>query len=430
MLRLAAYMNQIDLRKKVVFNTFSQIVSKILSVLLSLISLGLLTRYLGVEKYGWFTLVFTYVSFFTTIADIGYNQTIVREFSRDIQKSKQIFGTLFNFKLILICISIIAALLGLLFVPYHPDLKSAIIIGIVALSISNLSSYGTSILQSQLRLDLVALLDLIVKGITVLFIALFVRWNLSFYYSIYAILFGNLIGACIEYFFVKDWIVLGPYFDKKLILKMIKISLPVGITAVLTMLYFKIDALMLSVIRSPVEVGIYALAYKILDNVIMLWGLIMASIFPLLSKYHGMNDSTLYKKLLTKTIRLSVLLSVVILITGVTLAPFIIRVLGGSKFYSSIAPLKILLWAVPFLFLDNIFYNIMLSFGKTTYMIVPLITSLLVTVVLNILIIPKYGYMGASYVTVITEIITAGTYLFLFMTKFKKERKFLTLYGT
>jgi O-antigen/teichoic acid export membrane protein len=397
-----------------------------MSVLLSLISLGLLTRYLGAEKYGWFTLVFTYVSFFTTLADIGYNQTIVREFSRDIQKSKEIFGTLFNFKLILIGISIIAALVGLLFVPYQPDLKVAIVIGIVALAISNLSSYGTSILQSQLRLDLVALLDLIVKGITVLFIFFFVRWNLNFYYSIYAILFGNLIGACIEYFFIKDWIVIGPYFDRTLIRRMIKISLPVGITAVLTMLYFKVDTLMLSIIRSPVEVGIYALAYKILDNVIMLWGLIMASIFPLLSRYHGKNDSITYKKLLRNTVKLSIVLSIFILLVGHFFAPFIIRVLGGSKFYSSIAPLKVLLWAVPFLFLDNIFYNVMLSFGKTTYMIIPLLTSLVVTVVLNSLIIPTYGYMGASYVTVITEIITAGTYLYLFITKFKEERQFLT----
>ncbi len=424
MLPLAAYMNKVDLLYKIFMNTFLQGISKLISIFLSLVSLGLLTRYLGAEKYGWFTLVFTYVSFFTTLADIGYNQTIVREFSRDIQKSKELFGTLFNFKLVLIGISIIAALLGLLFVPYAYDLKIAIIIGIVALAISNLGSYGTSILQSQLRLDLVAILDLVVKGITVLCIAIFVHLNLHFYFSIYAILIGNVAGAVIEYFFVKDWIVIGPYFDRARIRHMIHISLPVGITAVLTMLYFKVDTLMLSVIRSPVEVGIYALAYKILDNIIMLWGLIMASIFPLLSNYHGSNSNAKYAALLRNTIRLSLGLSVLILVFGNTLAPLIIRILGGSKFYSSIEPMKVLLWAVPFLFLDNIFYNVMLSFGKTKYLIIPLITSLIVTLILNSLIIPTYGYMGASVVTVITEIITMITYIYLFITKFSKERAF------
>jgi O-antigen/teichoic acid export membrane protein len=104
------------------------------------------------------------------------------------------------------------------------------------------------------------------------------------------------------------------------------------------------------------------------------------------------------------------------------------RILGGSKFYSSIEPFRILLWAVPFLFLDNIFYNIILSIGKTVYLIVPLITSLIVTITLNSIVIPQYGYIGASYVTVATECITACIYLVLFLTKFKAEKKYLSLF--
>lgn len=419
-------MSKTSVSNRIIINTITQILSKVFAVGLSIISVALLARYLGAEKYGWFTLVFTYVSFFTTLADVGYNQTIVRELSLDIKRSHEAYATFFNIKILLIAISIIAALVGLGFTPYESDLKIAIIIGIAALTISNLSSYGTSILQSKLRLDLVSLLDLLTKGVTVICIYFFIRYDLGFYSIIYAVLIGNVVGMIVEYFFVRDWIVLSLHFDKKIANSILKISFPVGITAVLTMVYFKVDTLMLSMIRTPVEVGIYALAYKVLDNIIMLWGLIMASIFPLLSKYHGNADNISYRRLVKNTTLIAIGLSCLVILIGNTSAPLIMRILGGSKFYSSIEPFKILLYAVPFLFINNIFFNIILSFGKTNYLIIPLLSSLALTIILNAFIIPLHGYIGASYVTVVTELITSSVYLYILFSRFKEQKVYLS----
>lgn len=418
-------MSKMSVGNRIIINTIIQILSKVFSVGLSIISVALLARYLGAEKYGWFTLVFTYVSFFTTLADVGYNQTIVRELSVDVKRSRDTYATFFNIKVILIVTSIVAAIVGLVLTPYDHDLKMAIIIGIVALTVSNLSSYGTSILQSKLRLDLVSLLDLLTKSITVLCIYFFIRYDLGFYSIIYAVLIGNVVGILVEFFFVRDWIVFSLHFDRDIARRILKISFPVGVTAVLTMVYFKIDTLMLSMIRTPVEVGIYALSYKVLDNIIMFWGLIMASIFPLLSKYHGNHDSISYRRLIKNTFLIAVGLSCAVMLLGNPSAPLIMRVLGGSKFYSSIEPFKILLYAVPFLFINNIFFNIILSFGKTNYLIFPLLSSLVLTILLNAFIIPLHGYIGASYVTLVTEIITSCVYVYIFFLKFKEQKVYM-----
>jgi O-antigen/teichoic acid export membrane protein len=420
-------MNTSVLNSKIIVNTLSQFGSKISSVLLSLVTVSLLTRYLGAEKYGWFTLVFTYVSFFTTLADVGYNQTIVREYSRDSERSIRVYSTLFNFKLILIGLSVILALIGLLFFPYEPMLKTAIIIGIVAVAVSNLGSYGTSILQSQLRLDVVAALDIFIKVITVVFIAIFVHLGLNFYYIVGSILIGNVCGLIVEYFTIKDWIVFHFYFDKALIRKILRISIPVGITAFLSILYFKVDTLMLSLMRSPEEVGIYGLSYKLLDNILMLWGLFMASIFPLLSRYYGKHQITEYNDLFRKTLFILIVLSVLVIFLGNTFSFLIMRILGGSKFFASMQPFKILLWSLPLLFLDNVFYNVILSFGKTKYLIFPLIVSLVINVLLNLYAIPRYGYIGASYTTIITEGFIAVLYVIILFTMFKTERQYLKI---
>src|SRR5260221_5496156 len=93
--------------RKIFVNTFTQFGSKVISVLLSLLSVSLLTRYLGTEGYGNFTLVFTYISFFSVLSDIGFNQIVVREFASDKEKSMLIKASFLNLKLILTVLSIV-----------------------------------------------------------------------------------------------------------------------------------------------------------------------------------------------------------------------------------------------------------------------------------------------------------------------------------
>jgi O-antigen/teichoic acid export membrane protein len=361
------------------------------------------------------------------LSDIGFNQTIVREFAQNEEQSKAAYATLFNLKLILIVISAVLSTIGLVFFPYPMTLKVGILIGVAAVAISNLSSYGTSILQAKLKLDYVAYLDILTKVVTVIAIAIFVATKQNFYFIVGAVAIGNVIGLVPTLLLVKKQLVFRWTLDRVLVSKIVKISLPVGITAFLSILYFKIDTMMLSLMRSPTDVGIYGLAYKVLENILLLWSLYMANVFPLLSRFHGKGQADNFRNLVSKTLILLVTLSVVVIISGTTFSYLIMRILGGSKFFSSMVPFKILLFAVPFLFLNNIFYNIIVSFGKTKYLIQPLVISLIVNFLLNLYAIPRYGYIGASYITVATEMITSITYVIILFTKFKSEASYLGL---
>ncbi len=420
-------MNDTSPYRKIAINTFVQFGSKICSVLLSLLTVGLLTRYLGAEQYGWFALVFTYISFFTALSDIGFNQTIVRELSRNNQQSKGALATLFNIKLILITISILLLAFGLIFLPYPAALKNAILIGAVGVAVGNVSSYGTSILQSQLKLDLIAYLDIFTKLVTVAVIGLCVVTKQCFYLIVSTVFIGNLFGLIATYFLVRDQLVFRLYINKDIVLKILKISVPVGITAFISLLYFKVDTLILSVTRASTEVGIYALSYKVLENIVMLWALYVANVFPLMSKFHGSKQVTSYRDLFTKTLMLLTGMSIVIIACGNIFAYPTVRILGGTGFISSISPFKILLFATPFLFLNHTFFNVILSFGKTKYLIQPLAFSLFLNVMMNLYAIPRFGYMGASYTTVLTEVIISFIYLYIFYSKFKNELSYLKI---
>lgn len=420
-------MNINPIYKKIIFNTFTQFGTKAISLLLSLLSVSLLTRYLGTEGYGNYTLVFTYISFFAILSDFGLNIIVVREFSQEEKKSDIAKATFLNLKFILIGLSIILPVLGLLFFPYSRYIKIAIVISSFAVALGNLSSYGTSILQSKISLVLVALVDLITKLITVLIIAIFTTLNFDFYYIIGSVFIGNLFGSLISLYLVRDQLVFKVIIDKKLLFNILRMGFPVGITSFLSLAYFKIDTLIISVLKSPADVGIYGLSYKVLENVLLFWGLYMASIFPLLSKYYGSLNFIKFRDLITKTLMLIVLISISTLVIGYMCAPFIMRILGGSHFYSSIYPFRILLLGVPLFIINNLLYNIILSFGKTSYIILPLLLSLVTNITLNLLFVPKFSYIGASYVTCLSELVTLLTYALVFHYKFRNEANYWNL---
>lgn len=402
---------------KIGYNTSVQTAGKAISVILSFLTVGLLTRYLGTSGYGDFTLVFSYMSFFSVISDFGLQLTMVRELTGKNFK-EDIYGTFLWLKIILFFISITLAFVFLIFFPYSYALKIGIIIGGLAVGIGGLTGYGTTIFQSDVRLDLVTLVDVITKIITVFFIVLFTFLKFGFYSLISTVLIGNLVGFFVTWILLRRNIILNFGFNKEIAKKVIIWSMPVGFTSFFSLMYFKLDTILLSIIRSSSEVGIYSLAYKILENVIVIWGFYMASVYPLLLKLKDENEKK-FNKLFKNSLLLALLSSSVIVVICFVLSPYLINIFGGTNFSGSVTAFKVLIFSVPFIFINNIlFYHFMMR--RNMYpVIASLIISLLFNFTANLLYIPKYGYMAASFTTVITESLLL---FLLFIFAFLKKR--------
>lgn len=403
------------------FNTLVQFGGKIISVLLSFLTVALLTRYLGTAGYGNFTLVFVYMSFFGVFADFGLQLTIVRELAQKNIDTDKIYGTYFWLKFLLVFVSTILALIVLLFFPYSQTLKIGIIVGALAVGIGGLSGYGTAIFQSNIRLDLVTLIDVITKLVTVGLIAAFVFLKLSFYHIVATVLFGNIVGFLVTIVILKKFIRFNFYYDHLLAKKIIQWSFPIGLTSFFSLAYFKLDTIMLSVMRSSAEVGIYSLAYKILENILVLWGFYMASVYPVLSGFS--DDRRRFLGLFKKSIFIAFGSSVFLIFIGFISAPTLINVFGGGGFHASILPFKILLFSVPIFFLDNLFYTLFLIKKKIAIVLYGMTLVLIVNFFLNLIFIPRNGYIAASYITILSELALLLFYLtMLFQLKIRTQK--------
>ena len=102
------------------------------------------------------------------------------------------------------------------------------------------------------------------------------------------------------------------------------------------------------------------------------------------------------------------------------LANKIVLFIYGTEFTQSILALQILIWAIPFIFLSYVFKVILVSINKQDLLLKTILISMILNVVLNLILIPSYSYLGASLVTVLTEIVSFSLcfyYLTIFVCK-------------
>ncbi len=406
-------MNSSNVFHRIFVNTSSQIVAKATTVILGFLTVGLLTRYLGVAQYGIYNLVFAYLAFFATFADFGLQLTLVRDLSDDLKSSNDLKSTYFSLKIIFTVISILLALVALIFFPYSQTIKMAILVGSLAVGVGQMNAYGASVFQSKVKLDLVALLEIINRIVTVVAIVIFVLLHWGLYAIILAVLIGNMVSTLLNIYLAPDFYQITLKPSLQLFKKVVKVSFPVGITSLLAMLYFNVDTLMLSVMKTTVDVGIYSLAYKLFDNVIMLWAFYMASAYPLMAGYIHKEEVKNLKMIIKTSLIILVLFSLITLVVGYIASPLAIAILGGKSFVASILPFRILIFALPLVFLNNIFYFLFLSFSKVKWILGVLIISLIFNFVVNLFVIPQFSYLGTSVSTVITEALTSISYFII-----------------
>lgn len=378
-----------------------QTLGKITTSVLGLISLIFITRYLGTTGYGDYSLVFAYLSFFTTFSDLGLQTQVVKEITHSTRK--HILGTFLWLKIGLTLFSIIIALIVLLFFHYPRYLNYGITLGSIAVSIGSLTGYANTIFQANIKLGLLTIIDVITKALTVFCVIVFIYLHYSWYYLILSVAIGNFVGLLLSVWFSGKITPFSYAFDVKLGISLLQKSMILGIATTLSTIYFKLDTIMLSVLKGTTDVGIYSLAYKVFENMLVFWWFYLASFYPILSKLHGNRDFIQFKLLLRNSVGISILYSLVMIIAGIFGGKFLIETLGGKAFYMSFIPLQILVFSSLFFFVTSIYYYYYFLKGMVNILLICISISLIFNFVLNLIFIPTYSFIAASWITVATE---------------------------
>jgi len=175
---------------------------------------------------------------------------------------------------------------------------------------------------------------------------------------------------------------------------------------VFVIIYFRIDTIMLSFMKSDKVTGWYNAAYLLIFSLSFMAYVIMMSIYPKLSNLA--KESLLQTKILyRKSLYLIALAGFLILGISSLIIKYLIPLLYGNSFLPAVNIFYILTIAVFFSYLANVWLYTLNALGKQKIYTIASAVGLIINLALNFLLIPKYSYFGAAWATVITEIVAS-----------------------
>lgn len=404
--------------RKIALNVIANSFAKILSTILALVSVGFITRYLGKEGFGNYATAVAFLSFFSALADLGLYNISTREISRPGAEEKKIMGNVLSLRIFSSLLVLILAPLIIFFLPYSREIKEGIIIVATAFLFSSTYQVLNGVFQKNLAMYKVAIGELSGKIVQVVIVVLTTMNDWGFDWIIMAMLFNMLVSFLIIFFWSRQYIKIKLQFNFQYCRDFLKESLPMGAVAIISFVYFKIDTILLSLMKGGTDVGIYNAAYKVLENSTFFPALICGLVLPIMSRDIFTNRKN-FELISDKTFKFFIILIIPLTVATLFLAEGIIGLIGGSGFSESCQVLRILIFSLALIFLGHFFNAILIVSNLQKKLMLVLMAAAIFNVAFNAILIPRFSYLGAAYVSVGTEVLVVFLTAFLVITKVK-----------
>ena len=388
---------------RIASNTIVQVISRILTAGISLVAIGYLARYLGVEAYGQYNFIFAYLGLFGVAIDFGFFLLQVRAVVNNPGREGFVLGNFLSLKLLLSAIVFPIAFITAALTFKDPLLVTGVMIGAISQIAVSFLHIPHRLFQARLEMQIVAISNVISRLVYGAAIVWAVFADLGLLNVILAVSVVNAIHLIALSFLSYRIAKVRPHWDRDYIKSVIKEAIPIGLTTVLAMIYFRIDAVMLGYMQGHHAVGIYTTPYKILDVFLTIPVIFMSSVFPVMTQAIEQGREHL-QRIFTKAFNYSGMIAGPLLAGGFVLATPIINLLAGKGYEDSVLVLQILISVTTLAFFGAVFTYTVIANGKQQMLIRPYLAATIFNIGINYLLIPHYSYIGAAYATVATEL--------------------------
>ena len=434
-----------SIARKILGNTFMQVGGRIVTAVLAVLVVKLLSVYLGKGGYGEYATIYEFLAFFGAIADMGLFTIAVREMSHTENKSK-IFSTTLTLRTILATFAIILAVLTAFLIPKYEG--TIIPLGVLFAGISVwfiiLSGTISTILQVKLKMGFHALALIIGKIITValIFFIAQIIYPIPSDFSFYMILVSGIIGSAVTFLITaiasRQFAPIKFSLDKIEAKRLLLEALPFGIALILNTIYFRMDIFLFSIMLphsdkgvcmykfcSDTEAGIYAVAVRMMEVLIIIPLFFMNSVLPTLTRAIKRGSENL-RKILSYSFYFLLSTGSAGAIGIYILAVPIVRLISSNEFLStneihgSDTAIRILMVAMFFTFLTNFLGFALIAFGHQKKLLWINLVAVIFNLFANFWAIPRYGVLGAGITSVISEAIIL-ILAFIYLIQITKE---------
>jgi len=416
--------------KKIASNTIAQILSKLVTAVIAVFLIWILTKYLSIELYGTYNKLYNYSFIFAFLVDLWLYTITVKELSANKEKEEFIFWNIMTLRLFSALLVILSSVIIAYFIPgYNSSLEliSIFILGFLTM-FSLFNSSFLALMQANMKMEY-SFVSIVSGKIVILLLTflsvfyLFPKETLTInsdyaFISIMIIwVIGMFVNMILNYFYARKIKPIKFLFDFYYIKHIFKISLPYWIALFLSVIYTKIDVVLLSLIESwsiwERSIALYSLSLKIMDVLMMMWAFFLNSLLPAISESHKLWDIKKIQMILSNAFKVLFWAAIPVVALWIALKENIILLIATPDYltktplnnYTSAEAFSIVLFILLFFYISLIYNYLFIATDKQARILKISIILTIINIVWNIIVIPYFSFIWAAIVTLITQIL-------------------------
>ncbi len=391
---------------KILRNFSWMIIGQIAGRVFGFAAVIVLARRLGNEGYGRWAFVFALLSYGMLLADFGLSTYGAIEVAKRKERLRDLLGNILSIKLSISILLIVAITVISQIVPKFKSLES-----LIFLTFLNLIPFALSVEWAFRALE-----DMKYAAL----------WNLIFNFIFFALILLavhrpddilkvpssrfialSVASVSILIVLIKKYREITEFkinFSKWI--PIIKVSAVLTASFVMIKIYYNIDTIMLGFFKTMGDVGTYGAIYNFVLAISIVRFSLLYAVQPTLSRMETIPRES-YSRYLKNIEMASILIGILIYIVMFTFASPIIKIFYGSKYHSpeTVKLLRILINANLIMFVNLVFPTLLIIAGKEKLYFWVTFGGAFTNFVLNLFLIPRYGFFGAAYTTILSEFV-------------------------
>jgi O-antigen/teichoic acid export membrane protein len=389
---------------KIAKNASVLLLSQVISYILAFFYTIYTARYLGAAGFGILSTALALGVLLSIFTELGLSTLTTREVSRKKSLANKYIGNTIVLKIALSTITLVLMFLIVYIENYSPEIAIVIYFITISFVVGAFTNIFYSVFQAYEKMEYQSIGQIINSIIMFSGILLIIYYQMSI--TNFAIIY--LIASIVSLIFgiiICAWKFILPKIDIDITLwkYLIIEAIPLTLSSVFLLIAFRIDTVLLQAINGNEAAGVYNAAYGMMSALMFLPSAYVMSVFPLLSRFN-VSSKELIKISYEKSFKYLIIIGLPIAVGTTLIASPLILFIYKSGFSQSIIALQILIWSIPIIFVNYILGTAINSINKQSQMVKSTFIVMALNIILNLLLLPKYGFIAASFITVITEL--------------------------
>lgn len=387
-------------------NTITLLSASVVQKATAFVYFALIARWAGVEDTGKYFFALSWTLLFSVLTDAGLTPVLIREAAKSPETAKRFLSQVVSLKIPLTLAAMVIVIGGVWLMGYPPVTRQMVSLAAIVLALDAVSLTFYGFLRGHHMLKYEALGLVLSQSITFAVGFWTLKTGQPVQYLIFALIAGSAYNAAQSMFFTWKRLRIFPtlMWDRAFAIKMLRAAIPFALAGAFVKIYNSVDTVMLSKFIGDEATGLYAVPFKLTFAFQFIPMAFTAALYPAMSRLYAVDRGRL-GHVLYMGMRYLSLVVFPLVVGAIVLGHDIIFAIYGPAYGPSVAALQILIVTLIAVFLDFPLGSMLNATGRQMTQTKLMGLAMLVSVGMNLVLIPRFSFMGAVWASLISHFV-------------------------